>query len=434
LKGLLFTFGMTFGGAVVSLFQPWYGLLIYVSFSILRPEFLWFWSVPMGNYSRIIAIALLIGWAIHGCGDWNFRGARSVVVILLLYFGWQVVRTVLADVPDVAWHQVEIQAKIFVPVVVGLTLIRSIEQLMQLAWVMALSMGYVAYEATMAYWAGNNWLRETGFGTMDNNSISIGMVAMAGLAFFLAVGETVWYRKLIAFAAALFLIHAPMVADSRGGLLALVISAPVAFVLLPKRPQYYLIFALTIAIGVRLAGPMVVERFASIFAEDAERDPSAQSRLDLWEDCWDLMKKRPLGVGPDHWPLYAPQYGWPRGKECHSLWFNTGAELGFPGLGLLILFYLVPSVKLWFLQRRSWCVEPQLVAVARMVIASIAGFAVAASFVSLDNLEPPYYVVLLGAGALKIAPLYEPDPWDDDEDFEDDEDYEPEEAEEVVCA
>jgi hypothetical protein len=38
-----------------------------------------------------------------------------------------------------------------------------------------------------------------------------------------------------------------------------------------------------------------------------------------------------------------------------------------------------------------------------MVIASLAGFAVAAQFVSLEGLEVPYYIVLIGAGALKLA-------------------------------
>jgi hypothetical protein len=38
-----------------------------------------------------------------------------------------------------------------------------------------------------------------------------------------------------------------------------------------------------------------------------------------------------------------------------------------------------------------------------MVIASITGFAVSAQFVSLVGLEAPYYVVLMGAGALKLS-------------------------------
>ena len=38
MKGLLFTYALTYGGAVVSLFNPFYGLLIYVCFAIMRPE------------------------------------------------------------------------------------------------------------------------------------------------------------------------------------------------------------------------------------------------------------------------------------------------------------------------------------------------------------------------------------------------------------
>jgi hypothetical protein len=43
-----------------------------------------------------------------------------------------------------------------------------------------------------------------------------------------------------------------------------------------------------------------------------------------------------------------------------------------------------------------------------MVIASLTGFAVSAQFVSLAGLEAPYYVALLGAGALKLSSLPAP--------------------------
>jgi hypothetical protein len=38
-----------------------------------------------------------------------------------------------------------------------------------------------------------------------------------------------------------------------------------------------------------------------------------------------------------------------------------------------------------------------------MVIASLVGFAVPAQFVSLEFLETPYYVALVGAGVLKLS-------------------------------
>jgi hypothetical protein len=116
------------------------------------------------------------------------------------------------------------------------------------------------------------------------------------------------------------------------------------------------------------------------------------------------MQKHPItGIGPDQWPLIASQYGWPPGKECHSLWFNAGAELGFPGLALLILFYSIiiyHGCRMCFERSNqgTWYADS-----GRMVTTAIIGFAVSASFVSLDALEPPYYIALLGAATLKVA-------------------------------
>jgi hypothetical protein len=42
-----------------------------------------------------------------------------------------------------------------------------------------------------------------------------------------------------------------------------------------------------------------------------------------------------------------------------------------------------------------------------MVIASLAGFMISSQFVTLEGLEMPYYVVLIGACTLKIAPQYD---------------------------
>src|SRR5207249_1975903 len=68
MKGLIFTYILTYGGAIIAPFRPFAGLLIYICFATIKPEALWYWSVPKGNYSRIIAIALLLGWAAHGFG------------------------------------------------------------------------------------------------------------------------------------------------------------------------------------------------------------------------------------------------------------------------------------------------------------------------------------------------------------------------------
>ena len=403
-KGLVFTYVLTYGGALASLVSPFVGLLVYTCFAIVKPEYMWFWSVPKGNYSRIVAIALLTGWVVSGFGNWQFGLARGTVVGLVGYWIWSVMAAPMAADQAVAWGFVEALSKIALPFLVGITTIDSVRRLKQLGWVIVLSQGYAALEFNLSYYSGYNRLYEEGFANMDNNSVAIALVTCTGPAFFLGMHAQRWWQKAVAFGAAALMAHAILFSFSRGGMLALAITGVAAFWLIRKRPSYYILFALAVALVVRLAGPAVVERFSTTFAESAQRDESADSRIKLWAACWDSMKKQPFGVGPDHFPLIVGQYGFHRGKEAHSVWLQIGAELGFPGLFFLMLFYGSCIVRLWPYTRASQPVsDPWIRHLARMVIASLVGFAVSAQFVSLKTLEAPFYVALIGAGTLKLA-------------------------------
>jgi len=325
------------------------------------------------------------------------------------YWLWIMVSAFFAANQTVAWEYVELHSKILLPVFVGLTLVESVGQMKQLAWVLVGSLGFLGWEANLDHLQGGNRIRMEGFGNMDNNCFCIAMAAGAGLSFFLGLHERAWWKRVLCLALAAMMVHATMFGNSRGGMLGIVITGIVTLFLIPKRPFELSLVAAATLVGLRLAGPQVWERFSTIFAGSESRDFSAESRLQLWADCWDVMQKHPLtGIGPDHWPLIANEYGWPTGKECHSLWFNAGAELGFPGLILLVLFY---GSVLWLSWRLDLSPEPDSIeevgqswftGCRQMVTAALAGFAVSASFVSLDALEAPYYVALLGAGTLKV--------------------------------
>jgi probable O-glycosylation ligase (exosortase A-associated) len=403
--GLVVVYLVTYVGSVVALFSPFYGLLAYVCFAVIRPASLWHWSVPQdGNFSRLLGIAMLVGWAFHGFGKWRWGRAQVIVCALLAYLAWASVSASLAPDQSEAWHFVEELSKVVLPVLVGMTTIDSMHKVRQLVWVIVLSLGYVAFELNISYFSGFNRLHMTGFGGMDNNSFAIALVTGCGFAFFLGLEERVWWRKWLAFAATALMAHAVFFSFSRGGMLALLITGVVVFLLLDRKPKHHAWLALAVVVALRMAGPEVRERFASAFLNSEQRDVSATSRLDLWRDCWDAMLKNPmLGVGPDHWPLIAHTYGWPKGKEAHSLWFQTGAELGFIGVGLLAAYYLLAIWRLWpYARRRLTPSDSWLATLARMVIASLAGFMVAGQFVSLEGLELPYYVVLCGMAGLAV--------------------------------
>jgi O-antigen ligase len=404
MKGLLFTYLLTYGGALVSLFNPYVGLLIYVCFAIVRPEQMWYWSVPQGNYSRIVAIALLAGWAMKGFGRWEFGRARPIVLALLGFWLWSVVGAGSAGNSELAWGFVEDITKIVLPFLVGITLIDSIGKLKQLAWVILLSEGYLALEFNLSYFSGYNRLWLEGFGSMDNNCNAIALVTCVGLAFFLGLDAPDWKAKALALACAAVMTHAILFSFSRGGMLGLMVTGVTAFILLPKQPRHYFMFAAAVLLVLRLAGPEVLARFGTAFADSGERDASAESRVQLWSACLDSMAKQPLGVGPAQWGEVVPQYGFPRGKLAHTLWLQIGAELGIPGLLCLMLFYGLCVARVWGIARGRYPdIDPWFPVGARMVVAALVGFAVSAQFVSLDRLEMPYYITLIGAGILKLS-------------------------------
>src|SRR5262249_14371701 len=149
--------------------------LVYICFAIIKPEALWSYAPEIhgGNYSRIVGIALLAGWCLHGLGNWKLSRARAIVAALVVFLLWAGFLSFQAVNKDLAWDFLELHLKIVLPFLVGITTINSVAQLKQLAWVIVLSQGYLAYEFNVEYYSGFNRLVEGDFATLDNNCVAI---------------------------------------------------------------------------------------------------------------------------------------------------------------------------------------------------------------------------------------------------------------------
>lgn len=399
MKGLVFTYAMTFGGSVVGFFNPWAGVLVYICFALIKPDQTWADSVPVGNYSRIIAISLLLGWAAQGFGKWNFGKATGIVCCIVGYLVWLLVTARLALDPDTSWPFVEVLAKTVVPLVVAMTLIDSPQKLRQLAWVISLSMGYLAVNENQMYFQYGPQPAESA-----DNMVAHSMTVGAGVSFCLGLCTQHKLWRWLPMALAALSAHATMIRMSRGAMIGIAMCGLAAFLVLPKSRGNLTFFGLALAAALCMAGPSVKEEFLSSFAGSENRDASAQSRFDLWRDMFDVTAKHPLlGVGPQNWPLIAHEYGWPPGKQGHGLWPQTAAELGLPGVGLLAGFYGLLLAKLWDICRRpARSADPVLTGFARIAFVAIAGFVAEAQFGSFMSLEVPYYVGLLGASTIML--------------------------------
>lgn len=403
MKPLLFTYCMTYGGALVSLSRPYVGFLIYVCYSIIKPEALWEWAIPRGNYSRVIAIALLVGWLLNGCGKWQMRRASPIVFGLIGFWLVILFGAIIAPSQELGWKTFEPMCKVFLPWLVGYSLIDSRAKLQQLAWVIVISQGYLAYEFNLTFYAGYFVAWEFNFGGLDNNGIAITMVTSFGLAFFVGMHADRLWQKALAFVSAALMAHVVLFSNSRGGMLALIVTGLVCFFLIPKKPKHYLIFALMVLLIWRLAGENVQKRFLTAFLTKEEGGDEGTSRKEHWAACLRSIVDEPMGVGANCWPITAPKYGLPV-MAAHSTWLQMGAELGLQGLFCLGLLYGACFIRLWPLTRDRHPVDdPWMRYLARAVNASLIGFFVSAQFVTTDGVELPYYLVLIGAGVLKLT-------------------------------
>jgi O-antigen ligase len=402
MKGLVLTYLLAYGGAIVALFNPFVGVCVYWLFDIVRPQYMFAWAGADGSYSQVIALATIVGWAAKGFGDWSFKRSRIIIAFFVASTLWTVLSAVDASNQEVATAYLEPLFKRAIMFTIAVTTVTTAARLRTAAWVIVGGAGYVSLEMNLAYLGGFNHARQLGYGGMDNNSFAISLVTCLGVALIMALYSPRLWQKAAALGSAAAIAHTVLLTFSRGGMLGMIVAGSAAFVILPKRPKYLAALGGTLIVSLTFAGPEVRERFASSFSEDSERDWSAQSRVDLWRDCLTIMQTYPLlGVGPGHFPLVAEEFGWNAGKEAHSLWMQVGAETGVPGLVFLLGVYvsaMLPMLRL----ARSPDGDTWVKYGAFMVFASLAGFITSAQFVTIAGLETPLYVVVIAAGLLRL--------------------------------
>src|SRR5262249_44506494 len=144
IMGYVFTYLVTGFGCLAGLFSPFYGLLAYICLAIVQPTSMWFWEFKGGtSHDRYVALSMLVGWAMQGFGRWKFGRGSACVAALLAYWVWMALSSIQGVDAEKGTEIVKYYAKIILPLLVGLTTVRTMAQVKLLAWVIVLSQGYL---------------------------------------------------------------------------------------------------------------------------------------------------------------------------------------------------------------------------------------------------------------------------------------------------
>ncbi len=421
MKQFVLLLSMTMVGAVASLWEPFWGVLLYYTFAVLRPQHMWAWVLPVRwRWSLYAALIVLLGVALN-LHRVVIKGRFTTVTSMMIVYGvLLLISCITAHDPTIAQTWGIEYAKVMLIALIASVVIEKLWQVRMLTVMILLMLSYIAWEINYLYLFENHRLDvfHYGYGGLDNNGAGL-MLAM-GLPFAYAYGTSArrWWQRIGCCGFAVVILHAVMITYSRGAMLAGLVG--VAWVLVHHRARIQAVLitvVLCMVISV-LAGTEIRQRLMS--TTNFQQDSSAQSRLDSWDAAWTLAWENPLtGQGIRNSSRYTHNYGADtQGRTIHSLYLQIAADSGFPALAAYLAMLAAAFVSLRVVRRMCRDHLPgrlsgrdppdddrELQQIDKLALAtegSLVIFAFGAVFLSLEMFELPWLLIVI-AGLLPGA-------------------------------
>ncbi|MDA8698010.1 O-antigen ligase family protein [Rhodopirellula sp.] len=405
--GPIFVFGLLAFICVKALQHPAYGIIGFYSFVTLDPVWNWRWSLPEGfDYQNYIVIATFLGWAFNGFRITpQSKMSKWGLTIAFTFYIWSWICTSQSIDPVRSRFFMEYLGKILLLFSIGVLTIDTPKKLIFLLALTLLGQSYNAYQINLDYfqtgfarWAYQDW----GSKGVDNNGYQLITLPIIGLAlgFFCCTSEP--KRKTAYLILAVLMAHQIMLSFSRGAMLGGLTMIPITWLLMPRGKKSGLYLLAGLFIGSVLAGPSVVKEFNTIFADEAERDTSAESRIYLWKAGWRITMDYPMfGTGPDAARRLVASDTYYDGTErsankaLHNLYFDVSTGTGIPGFLLFISLFTLPifaSVKIYKFSRLGRNAK----LVPLIILIGLSGYFIGSMFSSGVLFETSYIPILAG--------------------------------------
>lgn len=404
---------------------------------------LWAWLSLMNPHKMTYGFAYSMPWAyataLVTLVSLLFSRTRKplplyggVVALLLLWF-WVTVTSIFSINPgELVFERWIFVSKIYLMLLVSIMLISGRKQIDTLVWVVALSIGFfglkggvftVATGGSYRVWGPPDSMVE------GNNELAVALMVVMPLMYYLrATSARAWVRWLL-LAMMVFSGAAALGTQSRGAFLALLAMASVLGLKSKHPVRFSVLLVIVLSIGIAFMPDSWSERMDTI--QTYEGDSSAMSRIYTWTTLWNVAIDRPLlgaGFRADSVELfnrYAPtdaKYAIFVGLYwvAHSIYFQALGEHGFVGFFLYVFIW----IWVWFaagrMAKRAEAI-PEFSAwmptLLRMCQVSTIGFCTGGAFLSLMNLDLPFYILafvalcqreVLNHGARAMAPALKP--------------------------
>lgn len=422
--GIALLYLLFVGNAALSLARPWVGVVLAYVIAIMGPQYIWWWWFPDLRPALLITLPTLIGFAIamvQGRLDYSGLKTKGNWCIAILWFS-SVVAYYFGPYVDVyneyRFYDPEVMfstwQKTCLLYLIGVILIDNPRKIKALAAVMVVVVAYMIYWANAQYFIYGKFGRLHGpmdlaGGGIYGDENNFAVLFVVGIPFLLYFGLYI-KRRMLSLAAWLlipFAWHAVFLTASRGALLGIAAVLLVFVVRLRNRAAGALVVAAFLGAFGWQAGEVMKSRSATI--SEYENEDSAASRIKAWEAAIGMMATYPItGVGFASFGQAFPNFSDIPPRIAHNTFFQIGGEWGViaGGAYLVLIFSTLNRLRKTGNRLRTQ-VSTELgklyYYLNEACLLGLLGFFVCALFLSLQQYELFYFVLLLSNGTLVLS-------------------------------
>lgn len=399
-----------FAALPVAFMRPWIGVLLWSWIGYMNPHRLtWGFAYNM-PFAKFAGVATLAGLLLSG--EAKPLPRTRMTTLLLAFWMWITLTTLLANYPKLAWPVWEEVSKIFLITLVTMFLFQEVKKIWYLVLTIALSIAFFGVKSGLVGLL-------VGFSSMvyayppdtffaDNNHLALALNLVLPLLLLLAEEERRPLFKGAFYAISGLTVLGVLSTFSRGGFIGLVVT--IAMLVLRSRRKA-LCLTLIILGGLVVTSVLSTNwynRIASI--SEYRQDGAAQERIEAWMVATRVALDSPITGGG--FRTLQPEIYWRYGygtvdreRVAHSIFFQVLSEQGFVGLGIFVALIGSTLISLGRVARMT-AITPassELGKVARAVQTSLIAFVVSGAFLSRAYLDIFYHLIAIAAVLTKLA-------------------------------
>ena len=390
---------IVFGSLPFVLRRPFWGIVMLAGLGYMNPHRLCYGFMLSMPVVQIVAIVTLIGMLMS-------REQKRIVWsreiwILLLFVGWMSITTTQAVYPELAALQLEKVVKIQILTFMTLLMLTSRERVHILVWTIVVSLGFYGLKGgifTILHGGVHRVQGPDGTFIGGNNEMALALVMTIPLMRYLQLNESSWWIRRGLAAAMLLTAIAAVGSQSRGALVALVITGSYFWWKSRNKIGTAMLLGLAVLVAAAIMPDAWYERMRTI--ETYDEDGSAIGRINAWWTAWNVANSRLFGAGFEMWhsyvfALYSPDPN--NVRDAHSIYFKVLGEHGWIGFVLFMALLAATWLKCGRIGRMtkghpelSWARD-----LSAMIRVSMIGYMSAGAFLGLSYFDYIYHLVAI---------------------------------------